>query len=201
MRGPSRGLTLLEVLVVLALFSLVSGMILAVFILTHRYSRLYQQVSQAHRETAKCMQGISRELARAHHDSFRPASMVNVTWCLSSKPLDGVNQALVEFDPVSGEMLWHKWIAIWCDGQGEVRLSELPLAGGTQTFLSVDLTTAPASLASFTTIPRQVLLGSSMSSLRIDRNERFVTVDLVSLTSSNGNPVTRYQLSSSFSTQ
>ena len=197
---PKRGFTLTEVLVSLALFSLLSGIILAVFILAHRYSRLYQQVSQAQREAVSCMQGIARELVRGHNQTFPPLSVVNGTWFLSSKTLDG-NVTLAEFDSTSGELLWQKWVGIWCDAMGEVRVYEQPLVGGPKSFLNVDLTNAPTSLSALTSLPRQRRLGATITSLIFTRDSRLVTVELLSETTNPGNPITRYQLSSSFSTQ
>ena len=198
MKSCRRGFTLVETLVGLALFGLVSGVILAVFLMSHRYSRLYRQVSDAHRETVSCMQGISREVMRAHNQTVQAA--VNATWFLSSKPVE-TNPGEVEFDPSSGQLLWHKWLGIWCDSQGEVKVSELPLSGGSRPFLSVDLTSEPTSISPFIAQSRQRRLGASIVSLQFTKDAHLVRVNMTSVTSTAGNPNTRYQLSSSFSTQ
>lgn len=198
MRARLRAFTLIELLVGLAVFALITGIIAAVFVVAHRYTRLYQQVSQAQREAVQCMREMSRELLRGRSETLRPSVAVNATWFLSNQPPEG-SVKLAEFSP-QGEVLWHKWVGIWCQSDGDVRRAEIALAGVAQPILSVDLTSCPTLLSAFTSLPRFRRLASSISRFEVVCDAKVITVDINGETHNAGNPATRYHLSSSFLT-
>lgn len=188
--------TLVEVLVALAVFSLITALLAGVFLLSHRYTRVSQQLSRAQREAAQCMQAFSSELKRSHSQSFQATTATNETWFLSNRPPVGAG-AQADFAS-SGEVLWQKWVAIWCQADGVVYRGELGLVGGAVPFSQVDLGNAPSSLAAISTQPGKKRLAAAIRRFRVSLDERVVTVDLESETSNSGNPPTRYYTSSSF---
>jgi len=196
MRSWRRASTLVEVLVGLAVFALITGLIASVFILSHRYTRVSQQVSRAQREVAQCMEKFYGEFKRGHSQSFQATTATNETWFLSNRP-PASEAALAEFAP-SGEVLWQKWVGIWCQADGVVYRGELDLVGGPAEFARVDLGTSPSTLAAISTQPGKKRLASAIRRFQVSLDQRVVTVDLESETSNSGNPPTRYHASSSF---
>ena len=123
---------------------------------------------------------------------------VNATWFLSNQPPEG-SVKLAEFSP-QGEVLWHKWVGIWCRTDGDVRRAEIALAGVAQPILTVDLTSCPTLLSAFTSLPRFRRLASCISRFEVACDAKVITVDINGETHNAGNPATRYHLSSSFLT-
>ena len=197
MKLRQRASSLAEVIVALAVFGLVAGLITGVFILSHRYTRVSQQVSRAQREAARCIQAMSIEFNRGHSQTFRPLPAVpNQVWFLSNRPLDG-NPGLGEFND-QGEILWQKWVGMWGQPDGSVYRSEFPVVGGAVPFQDVDMGTAPTSLVSFSTLSGKRRIASAIRSFSVTVDSRVVTVELESQTSNSGNPSTLFRLTSSF---
>ena len=192
-----RGFTLIEILIALVIFSLITAVISAVFIVAHRYSRLYQQVSRAQRETALAQQAMKRELSRCHYSTLHPSPAVNGTWALSCSPLQSSNDK-IGFDSVSGEVLWRKWVGIWIDSDSNLQMAELPLSSPI-TLLDFDPTSAPTSIVPFNTRPRRRLAGS-ISSFRVFPEMQGLGLELEALTSLDSSRPTRYRLHTTFST-
>lgn len=191
-------MTVLEILVGLAVFGLLTSLIALVFTLSQRYTRVSQQVSRAQREAAQCMQAFYTEVKRSHYQTYRPVTAVNETWFLSNHPLSSELEN-AQFDS-NGNVLWQKWVALWCQTNGEVYCDEIKLAGGPQAFDDIDLSSQPGSLAAFLAQPGRRRVGSAIRGFRLSLDERLVTVELDSETSNSGNPPTRFHLSSSFLT-
>jgi prepilin-type N-terminal cleavage/methylation domain-containing protein len=195
-----RAFSLIEVLVSLAVFTLITGVIATVFVVSHRYTRLYHQVSQAQREAVVCVREMSRELVRGRCETLAPSGgAVNATWFLSNQPLEG-SLAPAEFSP-QGAVLWHKWVGLWCRPDGDVRRAEIALTGVAQPYLQVDLTSCPSLISDFTALPRYRRLASHINRFEIRGDSNMFTIDVLSESHNAGNPPTRYRLSSSFFAQ
>lgn len=189
-----RAFTLVELLVGSLVFILITGVIGVVFITAHRYTRLYQQVSLAQREALHCLQQVSRELLRGRAESLNPDPAVNATWFLSSQPPLGTSQA-AEFNP-HGVLLWQKWVGIWCSSTGEVRCSEQALSPPLP-WLEIAPTSHPGDISPFQSGAHR-RLASYISSLRLWRDQKLVTVEVISQTQQFGNAPTRFHFNSSF---
>lgn len=196
MTGSRRAVSLVEVVVALAVFGLITTLIAGVFVLSHRYTRVSQQVSRAQREAARCMQAFYAEMTRAQSHTFKSASGVNEIWFLSSLPLEG-RAGLGEFSD-NGQILWQKWVGMWRDSDGFVYRSETVLVGGPSPMDEVDLGTEPSSLVTFSLLPSKRRVASAIKSFQVSVDQRIVTVELDSETSNSGNPPTRYHMTSSF---
>ena len=142
------------------------------------------------------MEAFYSELKRGHSQSFQAATATNETWFLSNRP-PAAEETLADFAS-SGEVVWQKWVGIWCQADGVVYRGELGLVGGAVPFAQVDLGTAPSSLAAISTQPGKRRLASAIRRFQVSLDERVVTVDLESETSNSGNLPTRYHTSSSF---
>jgi type II secretory pathway pseudopilin PulG len=191
-----RGATVLEILVGLAVFALLTALITGVFILSQRYTRVSQQVSRGQREAAQCMQAFYTEVKRSNSQTYRPVAAVNQTWFLSNRPPDTDGQVAV-FDS-KGEILWQKWVAIWCESDGNVYRSERTLQGGAMVFGDIDLSTEPSSLSMFSSLPKRQRLSGAIRRFQVGLEEHVVSIDLDSETSNSGTPPTRYHMTSSF---
>lgn len=188
-----RGSTLVEVLVGLAVFTLLTGIIASVAIVSYRYSRLYNQVSLGQREAVHLMQGLSRELSRCNAMTMAPTTpAVNATWCLSCSVPEG-QAGLVGFDAASGRLLWQKWVGIWVDADGRVFRAEKVLASPA-TLGNVDFTTQPVAVSDFFAAPGRRQLANSVARFSIERATHQFVVEIDTLTSLPGNPTTTYHL-------
>lgn len=191
-----RGSSLMEALVALTVFGLVAGLIAGVFILSHRYTRVSQQVSRAQREAVRCMQAFLAEFSRASSQTFRPVSAVNETWFLSNRLVEG-QAGLGEFDD-KGQILWQKWVGVWRQADGSVWRSELPVAGGPRPFDDRFLVTGPSSILQFSVLGTKRRIASAIRGFTLSVDSRVVSIELESETSNSGNPSTRYRMNSSF---
>ncbi len=192
--SPRRAFTLVELLVGSLVFLLITGVIGAVFITAHRYTRLYQQVSLAQREALHCLQEVSRELLRGRAETMPPDPAVNATWFLSNQPPLATARA-AEFNP-QGVLLWQKWVGIWCSPAGEVRCSELALSLPSP-WPEISEASYPSSIGPFQSGTTR-RLASHISSLRLWRDQKIVTVEVISQTQQFGNAPTRFHFNSSF---
>ena len=188
--------SLAEALVALSVFGLVAGLIAGVFILSHRYTRVSQQVSRAQREAARCMQALSAEFSRGSSQTLLPVVPLNEVWFVSNRPPEP-QAALAEFDE-HGEILWQKWVGIWRQDDGSVYRSEVPLVGGARPDPETPPAGQPASILTFSTLAGKRRIASAIRSFRVSVDGRIVNVDLESETSNSGNPPTRYHMASSF---
>ncbi|MBN9415616.1 hypothetical protein ABS71_19020 [bacterium SCN 62-11] len=195
-RRRLRASSLAEALVALSVFGLVAGLIAGVFVLSHRYTRISQQVSRAQREAVRCMQALSAEFCRGASSTFLPSSAINEVWFVSNRPLEA-QTALAEFDE-HGEILWQKWVGIWRQDDGSVFRSEVPLTGGSRPEPETPPPGRPASILTFSTLSSKRRLASAIHSFKVSVDGRVVSVELESETSNSGNPPTRYHLASSF---
>lgn len=201
MRIRASGATLIEVVVALAVFALVTTLIATVFTLAHRYTRVGHQLSGAERECVRCCEGIAEILRSSRTRTLSPATAMNVCWTLSSVP-PATSPRITQFDSVTGELLYHKWQGIWCQGDGQVYTSELPLAGGAAPYGVAMLATAPTSLSDFQTAARRSLLAKSIRNFSVSKvGADLLLLSVESQTTESGNPATRYQLSSSVPAQ
>lgn len=191
-----RAFTLVEVLVGVAVFCLLIGVIGAVSMLVHRYSRQAHQVSQAQREAVSCMRAVAAEVARARFDSWATDGGEGY-WFLSNRGPESETVAPT-FDPTTGQVLWRQWVGLWRDAGGEVRRAEIPLPGAGQPLLLVDWSTTPAGLATFTTLPRRRILARRITGFSMLVSGRECRAEIESTTSNGGNPRTRYFIASSF---
>lgn len=195
------GASLVELVVAVAVFGLVTGLIATIFALSHRYTRVYHQLSSAERECVRCSEGISALLRPCRAESLQPATAVNVCWALSSHwPSNTLGN--IRFDQDTAELLYQKWHGVWCEPDGQVKSSELPLAGGAATFEAVMAAAHPTSISEFLVPPRHHLLAKSIRRFSVSSvgNDLF-QVQVESQTTESGNPATRYQLSSSVTVQ
>lgn len=200
MRTRPCGATLIEILVALAVLGLVTTLIATVFTLAHRYTRVGHQLSGAERECVRCCEAMAEILRSSRARSLSPVTAVNVCWSLSSVP-PATSPRTTQFDPVSGELLYHKWQGIWCGGNGQVQTAELPLAGGAATYGVATLAAAPTSLSDFQSAPRNYLLAKNIRSFSVTQvGPDLLHLTVESQTTESGNPATRYQLSSSVPT-
>jgi type II secretory pathway pseudopilin PulG len=185
-----RGSTLIETLVALAVFSLIAGVIVAVFIVSHRYSRLYRQVSLAQREATLSQQVLTRDLSLCLHSSLRPASAVNASWLLSCAPTPPNK---ISFASPSGEILYQRWLGIWVDPEGRLWKSFIPLPAPAPASV-LDLTLAPTSISPFMAAPRKHQIGRSLSYLRLSAEEHAINLEIQINTSEDSSRPTRYRL-------
>lgn len=191
-----RAFTLIEVLVVVAVFGLLIGVIGAVAVLVQRYSRQSLQVSDAQREAVSCMRAVAAELTRARSGAWHSDGAEGY-WFLSNRPPES-EPAQPTFDQVSGQVLWRTWVGLWRDPGGEVRRAEIVLPGGGAPISQVDMTQRPPSLTNFTVLPRRRVLAHRISKFDIQPSGRACTVEIESVTTRPGNPPTRYFVVSSF---
>jgi len=196
MRFSRRGASLVEVLVALGVFGLITSLIAGVFVVSHRYTRVSQQVSRAQREAARCMQAFYAELSRAHSRMIRPGLGIKEVWFLSSLPPEGSPGPGAFAD--NGELLWQKWVGIWCQSDGMVYRSEIPLVGGPKQFSQLTPTAGPTAIISFTVLANKRRIAAGIREFQVQVDSRVATVDVESETSNAGNLPTRYHLSSSF---
>lgn len=200
MQLARRAFTLIEILVSLAVFGLLTGVIVTVFGVTHRYTRLYQQVSLAQREAVLCMREINRELGRGSAQTLTsPSAGVNATWFLSNQPLENSTK-VAEFTDM-GVVKWHKWVGVWCQSSGDVRRAEIELQGGPQPFSTVNLSGCPTLLSDFQTLPRSRRLASYITRFQVTADSKVVSVEVRAEAQVPGRPPTRYHLSSSILAQ
>lgn len=190
-----RAFTLIEVLVSMAIFTLLCGVIVAVFILAHRYSRLYSQVSESQREAVRAMQGLQHELSRARVQTILPASAVNSTWFLSND-LSETQEGIVEFSS-DGQVLWQKWVGIWISSDDQMLRSEIGL-GGPKTLAEVSFSSQPDGIHHFQTGPSRRRLASSVAQFGVFPEDGETRVEILVETSLPGNPKTWYHLTSCF---
>lgn len=191
-----RGVTLVEILVVVAVFALLMGVIGAVSVLVQRHQRQARQISEAHRQVGSCIRELATELGFGHHESWTTNGAEGY-WFLSSRPGES-EERLPGFEVVTGELLWHGWVAIWREPSGEVRRSELRLPGGPEVLAAIDLERRPALLTAFTTLPRRRVLARQISRFQLRLAGLNCQLLLEATTSSAGNPPTRYLVTSSF---
>lgn len=186
---------MIEVLVSLAIFTLICGVIVAVFVLSHRYSRLYSQVSESQREAVHAMQGLRLELGRARMQTLLPTSAVNSTWFLSND-LGETEEGIVQFSS-EGQILWQKWVGVWISNEGQLLRSEMSL-GGPKTISEVDFSTQPDGIHHFQTGPARRRMASSLARFEVVPEVGQTRVEILVETSLPGNPKTWYSLSSCF---
>lgn len=186
---------MIEALTACAVFGLLTGIIAMVFVASHRYSRLYQRVSQAQREVVLGLQHLGRDLNRSQADSLRPGTVCqNEFWCLTFQTDVA---ATLAYDP-NGQVLYQNWVGIWRDAQGVVWRGRIPLSGGPRPWVEVDLGLAPNSIVPFQTPATRRRLASSITQLELRLQGKQAQITLESQTQEAGNPVTRYRVSSSF---
>lgn len=192
----SRGFTLVEILVVVAVFGLLIGLIGAVAVLVQRYGRQSQQISEAQREVVACLRGVGSDLSFARGETWSKDNAEGY-WFLSSRPPESQTSVPV-FDSITGQLLWHTWVGVWRDAGGEVRRAEILLSGGAQIYNNVDLSSAPAAVTSFTVLPRRRVLARKIARLQMDLRGTICEVTAEAVTTNPGNPPTRYFATSSF---
>lgn len=180
----------------MTVFLLLAGIILMVFLAAHRYSRLYQKVSQAQRTVIHCMQNLGGDLTRSLADSLGPGPVASDGfWVLTWQRPDGQPP---EFDAGSGQMLYQEWLGFWRDPQGQIWRAQRNLAGGGQPWQSVDLSLAPSAISDFLASAQKRSLGTRMTQFEIQLQGKEVRCTLECQTQESGNPRTRYQGTSSF---
>lgn len=196
-----RGASLVELVVALAVFGLVTGLIATIFALSHRYTRVYHQLSSAERECLRCVESVTSLLRPCRAESLGPTTAVNVCWALSSHSPE-TTVANTSFDETSGQLLYKKWQGIWCQLDGLVKSSELPLAGGEAEFEAVMAGATPTSVSEFLVAPRHHLLARNIRSFSASQaGSDLIRLQVESQTTESGNPATRYQISSCVTAQ
>jgi len=166
-----------------------------VFVAAHRYSRLYQRVSQAQRQVVLCLQHLGRDLIRSHAESLRPGAVCqNEFWFLT---FQAEGAAPISYDP-NGHVVYRDWVGIWRDPQGVVWRGRVPLGGGPKPWAEVNLGLAPSSIGTFQTPTGRRRLASSITQLDLKLVGKQAQIYVESQTHGTGNPVTRYRVSSSF---
>lgn len=192
----ARGFSLIEALVACAVFSLLTGIIGLVFVTAHRYSRLYQRVSQAQREVVLCLQHLGRDLNRSHADSLRPGFVCQDEFWFLTFQSDAGNP--LSYDP-NGQVVYREWVGIWLDPNGGlVWRGQVALNGGPKPWTEVNLALAPSSISPFQSSTRRRRLASSITQLQLEQKGKQVQINIESQTQAPGNPVTRYRVTSSF---
>lgn len=195
------GASLVELVVAVAVFGLVTGLIATIFALSHRYTRVYHQLSSAQRECVRCAEGITGLLRPCRAETVAPTTAVNVCWGLSSR-WPSQTAGNISFDTDNGQLLYQKWHAAWCQPDGQVKSSELPLVGGEANFEVVLAGATPMSINEFLVSPRHHLLAKSIRRFSVSpAGADLLSIEVESQTTESGNPATRYQLSSTVSVQ
>lgn len=187
---------MLEVVVALAVFALVTTLISAIFSLAHRYTRVYHQLSTAQRECVRCMQGLTERLRQCRAGTLTPVTAVNVCWALSSVPPETAPKG-AEFDAITGELKFQKWQAIWCQTDGQVLVAELPLVGGPASLPTALLAPIPSSVSAFLAAPGRHLLAKAVRRFGVSAMpSHLIHLEVETQSTESGNPATRYFLSS-----
>lgn len=200
-RSLTRAASLLEVVIALAVFALVTTLIATMFSLAHRYTRVYHQLSTAQRECVRCMQSMTERLRQCRSETLQPATAVNVCWALSCVTPETLPKT-TEFDPNTGELEFQKWQGMWCQSDGQVLVAELPLTSGSNTFAATVadpalLAPAPTSGTPFLTAPARHLLARSVRRFQVTAApSRLIHLEIETQSTESGNPATRYFLSS-----
>ncbi len=195
-RPLKRAASLLEVIVALAVFALVTTLIASVFSLAHRYTRVYHQLSTAQRECVRCMQGMTERLRHCRVETVQPVTAANVCWALSSVPPETAPK-ITEFDSTTGSILFQKWQGIWSQPDGQVLVAEIPLTGGPATLEDALLAVAPTSGSAFLALPRRHLMAKAVRRFQVwPMPSRLIHVEIETQSTESGNPATRYFLSS-----
>lgn len=192
-----RGFTLTEILVAITVFTLITALIAVVAILSLRSIKVSQNISQVQRELGQCMQGVIKEISRSHTQTYQSPAAVNQTWFLSNRPPE-TQTAPIVFDQSNGQVLWQKWVAIWCTADGTVFKAEKALSGGACIFNDLDWSSQPTALTDFTALPKPKRLATTIQRLQISLDESLVTIELDSKIGTSGNPLTKYHMTSSF---
>jgi type II secretory pathway pseudopilin PulG len=187
-----RAFTLMEILVATGVFSLLTGLIAAVFLLAHRYGRLYHRVSEAQRSVLVCLQKVGFDVSRSAASSVRPGlsnsdAFWMLTWQTGSDPV-------VEYDPKTGQPLFQRWQGYWRTPTGQIRRAELPLSGGNQVLSEVDFGAAPVAIAPFQASVSPTLMAEKVTLFRLQVEGRLGCLEVECQTQTPGNPVTRYRL-------
>lgn len=182
-----RAFSLIEVLIGLAVFAFLAALITGAFVLAHRYSRLNQRVSQAHRNLAQGLRSLGDDLRRSAAPSLGPSwnnldHVVMLSW-----------QPGLAYHPSSAEVLYRTWIGYWRTGSGEIRRSQLPLGGGPNPLIMVDFSVAPT-LTALQAAQPQRLVADHISLFRVERASNLATVEMECRTSTAGNPDTHLRL-------
>jgi len=187
-----------EILVGLALFGMITTLIAVAFMLAHRYTRVYHQLSTAERECNQCLASVGHLLRRGRSETLQAPPSSDACWFLSSAP-PVTSPDQTTFNQTSGELEYHKWQAIYRRSDGQVLAAEMPLAAGAAVFQAAMLNPVPTDLAVFLpTRPQRVLARSIRRLVVRSDSSGLIHVDVEAQTTESGNPATRYLLSSSF---
>ncbi|MFN8613737.1 MAG: hypothetical protein U0931_39750 [Vulcanimicrobiota bacterium] len=183
----------------MALFGLITALIGAAFTLGHRFTRVYHQLSTSERECTRCLARLGELLKKSSSQTLKPTSPAdNACWVLSASPLNNLPD-VTQFDDTTGELLYHKWLAVYLATDGRVVAAEKGLASGPAAFETAMLDPIPPALSTFLATPRQRVLASSIRRFVVSgEGGRLFRVDVEAQSTESGNPATRYILSSSF---
>lgn len=141
-----RGVSVVETLIVSALFFGLLTLLVAFFMKGNRMAVKTEAMSRVQHEASRLARAVAGDL---YQGTWKWSQWSNGNLIvLSSRPND-VSEPALEFKPLTGEVLWKKWVAFVLDpNSGEVRRHEVPLASNT-----ADLTTVPLPMLNLPDLP------------------------------------------------
>lgn len=140
------GISVVETLIVSALFFGLLTLLVAFFVKGQRMAVKTEAVSRVQHEASRLSRAVASDLYQStwKWSQWSDGALI----VLSSRPGEDDEPAL-EFQPLTGEVLWKKWVAFVLDPTtGEVRRHEVRLNSET-----ADLSTLPLPVLNLTDLP------------------------------------------------
>lgn len=179
----------------LFVFSLLSGVVLATFVLSHRYLRDTSRFSELQRSATHAVARVAYELAHIRHGTLSPSAGQGFSG-LSSLPRDGSGGGGAF---AGADLLWQQWRVVWCDAQGELRCAGDGLGPTGMSFSQIDQSTRPPFVMLQSKVP-SVTLGHHVASIEVKSEGSLASLQML-FDLGPGGAKTTYRLVSAFPLQ
>ena len=164
----SKGTSLIEVLVVTVLLTLVTGLMVSVYLLGNRYLNRTQLLSRLQQQASQAIYKVAYELSATTDANSSLNSVTGANphvWFLSSQSDDGK----FHYSQTNGAQLWQRWVCFYLDtASSDLYRVSVPLTSSNNSppFTAI---APPASLAMFqsASVTQRTLAGQSVSDFRV----------------------------------